>query len=93
MTRPNKIILIALFSFFIFALAFGIYLFPDNDPMIVEQTDTALKQIPPSQSPKNSSDDDLKEKPSVNIDPAIHSVQGTPADAAALETNPYVSYP
>lgn len=93
MTRPKKIILIALFFFFVFALAFGIYLFPDNDSMIIEQKETALKQIPPSQSKKNSSDDNSKEKPSVNIAPVINSVQTTPADAAALETNPYVSYP
>ena len=54
MTRQKKIILIALFFFFIFALAFGIYLFPDNDPMIVAQTDTALKQIPPLLNPKKT---------------------------------------
>jgi len=93
MTRPKKIILIALFSFFIFALAFGIYLFPDNDPMIVEHTNTSLQQVPPSQSPKNCSDDDAQEKASVNTTPVIHSVQTTQAGAAALETNPYVSYP
>jgi predicted PurR-regulated permease PerM len=93
MTRQKKIILTALFSFFIFALAFGIYLFPDNAPMIAEQSDTALKQAPPPQPQKNSSDSSLKEKLPMNIAPDSNSVQTEQADAAALETNPYVSYP
>ncbi len=94
MNKRNRIILVALFFFSMCTLALGLYLFPDKEPMVVERNDKALKQIFPPQPDNDRSDDELKEEPPESIAPAaINPAQATQTDTAAVETNPYVSYP
>jgi len=87
MNKRNKIILIAIFFFFTFALVLGIYLFPDEEPMVVDQGKVTAEKITPQQSPPDA---DFKKKPALTASPVKNPPQ---ADAGTSKANPYVSYP
>lgn len=92
MNKRNKIILIALFLFLGFALMMGIYLFPDEEHMIVDQSKVTPKQTTPQQSHKNSGADLKKEAP-LSVSPVSNAAPDLQADAGSPKANPYVSYP
>jgi len=92
MKKQNKIILIGLFFFFMVALIMGIVLFPEEEPMIVERSNTTPEQITQQQSDKNGSDIFSKKASS----PAVSPENNAPAaktDAGESKVNPYISYP
>jgi len=92
MNKRNKIILIALFFFLIFALALGIYLFPDEEPMVVDRTKLNPEQTAPKQ-PHKKSDTDLKKASPLTVSPAKDAASALKKNAGASKANPYVSYP
>ncbi|MBC2714511.1 MAG: hypothetical protein HF978_04305 [Desulfobacteraceae bacterium] len=93
MNKRNKIILIALFFFFTFALIMGIYLFPDEEPMLVHRGDTAPEKITPQQPHNNGLDAVLKTESPLTVSPVNNAALAPRADDGTPKVNPYVSYP